>query len=254
MEDYSDYFLSVIIPTFREAARLPRTLDEILPFLRKNFKRFEIIIVDDPAGDDTADSAEALGIPELTVIRQPRRFGKGAAVRRGLLEAKGDYMLFMDADHATPIEDVFPMLGVLQSGKYTWAAGVRTYQEDEDYWRRVIGITLVLLANLIVFKKAVIDCQCGFKLFTRDACRAIIPYCRVDGGMIDVEIFHISQLRGERCGYVPVTWANKENSVINVWRCMLNDPIDMLKIKLRSKMKKYASPVPDAEQPWNEPA
>jgi dolichyl-phosphate beta-glucosyltransferase len=222
-----------------------------LPYLRQNFDRFELIIVDDPAGDNTAETAEAMGIPELRVIRQPCRLGKGAAVRRGLMSGQGDYLLFMDADHATPIQEVFPMLKALKTGGYTWATGVRTYQENEEYWRRVIGISLVLLAHLIVFKKAVVDSQCGFKLFSREACREIIPYCRIDGGMIDVEIFHISHLRGQKCCYIPVHWANKADSVISVWRCMLNDPFDMMKIKLRTWSKNYSRPVSDAKQPWN---
>ncbi|MDR3254846.1 MAG: glycosyltransferase [Synergistaceae bacterium] len=248
---FADIFLSVIIPTYKEAGRLPRTLNEILPYLRQNFDKFEILIVDDPANDNTADVTEALGISELKVIRQPFRMGKGAAVRRGLLAGQGDFLLFMDADHATPIEELGQMFHLLRTGNYTWASGVRTYQENEDYWRRLIGISLILLAHIIVFKKAVVDSQCGFKLFSRAACRELIPYCRVDGGMIDVEIFHLSHIRKQKCLYFPVHWENKDNSVISVWRCMLKDPLDMLKISLRSRFKIYSKPLPDIKQPWN---
>jgi dolichyl-phosphate beta-glucosyltransferase len=167
------------------------------------------------------------------------------------MEGRGDFLLFMDADRATPVEEVGVMLDSLLTTDYTWAAGVRTYQENEDYWRRLIGISLVLLAHLIVFRKAVVDSQCGFKLFSREACRELIPYCRIDGGMIDVEIFHISHIRGQKCCYVPVHWKNKDNSVISVWRCMLFDPIDMLKIRLRSVLKVYSRPLREVRQPWN---
>jgi dolichyl-phosphate beta-glucosyltransferase len=248
---FTDIFLSVVIPTYKESKRLPATLEEILPYLRKNFRRFEIVIADDPAGDSTAETAEALGIPELRVVRQPRRLGKGASVRRGLMEARGDFALFMDADHATPIEEIEPMLKSLMSGEYTWAAGVRTYQESEGYLRRLIGISLIFIAHIVVFRKAVIDSQCGFKLFSRTACRELIPYCRVDGGMIDVEIFHLSHIKGQKCYYVPVHWENKSGSVISVWQCMLKDPFAMMMIKLRSALNVYAKPLSEAKQPWN---
>jgi dolichyl-phosphate beta-glucosyltransferase len=248
---FEDVFLSVVIPTYKESIRLPKTIKEILPYLRQNFARFEILIIDDPADDNTAEKAEALGVPELKVIRQPRRLGKGASVRRGLIEAVGDYLLFMDADHATPVEEVSLMLKPLIAGEYSWASGVRTYQENEGYWRRLIGICLMLISHIIVFRKAVLDSQCGFKLFSPKARDELIPYCRVNGGMLDVEIFYLSHLRGHRCLYVPVHWENKTGSVISVWQCMLRDPFSMIMIKLRKLLKIYTKPLPEEKQPWN---
>jgi len=245
--------LTVVIPTFNEAKRLPQTLREIRPYLRDRFPQHEIIIVDDNSPDGTAAiAAEMAGeFPCLRVLIQPGRLGKGAALRRGCLDARGDYVLFMDADHATPIEeldDLHRQLRQLGSGA---AAGVRTYQENEPRWRRIVGLCAQLLAHLIVFRKAVVDSQCGFKLFTRDVVHRIFPFCRVNGGMIDVEIFSLLHASEIPCRYCPVHWTNKAGSRIRVLRCMLFDPWDMLFIRLRHSLGVYRRPVAPSQQPWN---
>ena len=245
-------YLSVIIPTYNEMQRLPQTLEEILPYLTVKFPRYEIIVVDDNSPDHTADFVKerAKYIPNLKVIVQPRRLGKGASVRRGCLVATGDYVLFMDADHSTPINELDLMVPLLGNDNASVVVGVRTYQEDEPHWRRVVGLSLQLLAHLIVFRKAVIDSQCGFKLFTREAVARLFPYCRVNGGMLDVELFFLMHTFNIPCYYQPVHWKNKPGSRINVIRCMIFDPIELLKIRQRGWMNIYERPLLDQQQPW----
>ena len=243
--------LSVVIPTYNESHRLPQTLDEILPYLKARFPSSEVIVVDDNSPDGTAALMQQRAEldPILRVIVQPRRLGKGAAVRRGCMAAVGDVILFMDADHATPIHEFEGMLSLLQNRAVVVA--VRTYQEDVSRRRRIIGIVGQLLAHLIVFKNAVVDSQCGFKLFSREAAARLFPFCRVNGGMLDVELFFLMQGMGIPYSYCPVHWKNKAGSRINVFRCMLFDPIDMLKIRLRGALGVYTRPVPDRRQPWS---
>jgi dolichyl-phosphate beta-glucosyltransferase len=246
----NEHSLSVVIPTYNETHRLPQTLREIYPYLQRRCREFEVVVVDDRSPDGTAALVEAMAaeFPGLRVLVQPGRLGKGAAVRRGCLAARCDYVLFMDADHATPIEeldDMTPALDKLGSGA---VVGVRTYQEDERRWRRIVGLAAQLLAHLIVFRKAVCDSQCGFKLFTRDVVQRIFPYCRVDGGMIDVELFSLMHAMNVPCRYQAVHWTNKEGSRIRVLRCMMFDPLDMLTIRLRHAWGAYRRPV--ARQPW----
>jgi dolichyl-phosphate beta-glucosyltransferase len=156
----------------------------------------------------------------------------------------------MDADHATPIQEVESFLPHLASESADAVAGVRTYQEDESRARRIIGLLAQLLAHLIVFRKAVVDSQCGFKLFTSEAVKRLFPYCRVDGGMIDVELFYLMHKFGLRCHYEPVHWKNKPGSRINVLGCMARDPLDMLRIRFRDLRGGYRQPLDDREQPW----
>jgi dolichyl-phosphate beta-glucosyltransferase len=173
--------------------------------------------------------------------------GKGAAVRRGCLAARNEFVLFMDADHATPIEELRAFFQKVD--RFDVIVGVRTFQENESRGRRIMGLSLLILAHLIVFTKAVVDSQCGFKLFRRDVCQAIFSRCRIDGGMIDVEVFHIAHRMGYHIWFAPVYWDNKAGSTINVLRCILGDPFDLVAIRSRSMRGVYDHPI--EHQPWD---
>jgi dolichyl-phosphate beta-glucosyltransferase len=244
--------LTVVIPTYKEASRLPRTLDEILPYLTEKYPAHEILVVDDNSPDGTGQIVEqyAQRHPGIRLVTQPGKIGKGAAVRRGCLEAAADYVLFMDADHSTPIQELdqfFPAIATPGCGA---VAGVRTYQEDESRGRRIIGLLGQLLAHVVVFRKAVVDSQCGFKLFTRQTVQQIFPLARVDGGMLDVELFYLMHKFGVSCRFVPVSWANKPDSRINVLACMIRDPMDMVRIRIRDFFGAYAPRAVPQTQPW----
>ena len=100
--------LSVVIPTYKEARRLPATLRAVVDYLESRFESFEVIVVDDNSPDGTGDIVRGYSSrrPHVRLLVQPGRIGKGAALRRGCLEARGAHVLFMDADHATPIGEV----------------------------------------------------------------------------------------------------------------------------------------------------
>lgn len=233
--------LSVILPAYNESHRLPQTLKELREYLQGGFPVHEVIVVDDGSSDGTAAIVEneARNWPELHVIRQPRNMGKGAAVRRGCLAASHELVLFTDADLATPISEIEAMLPHFRHQRYAAVVGVRTYQENESKWRRVIGLSLQILAHLIVFEKAVIDSQCGFKCFTRNAAQALFSLSRVDGGMFDVELFFLMHRLGLPVYYQPVHWVNKAGSRINILRCILFDPLDLVAIRLRGLFGTY---------------
>jgi dolichyl-phosphate beta-glucosyltransferase len=244
--------LSIVIPAYNESNRIIQTFREIRAWLDVQFsQRYEVLVVDDGSRDDTASivEREAQSWPELCLIRQPRNLGKGAAVRRGCLAAKNDYVLFMDADHATPIDELRSFFPKLEQG-YDMVAGVRTFQENESRSRRIIGLSLLILAHLLVFAKAVVDSQCGFKLFRRDVCEKLFSRCRIEGGMIDVEVFHVAHRLDINIWFAPVHWNNKEGSTINILRCMVNDPFDLIFIRWRGMRRVYDKPI--SRQPWEQ--
>jgi dolichyl-phosphate beta-glucosyltransferase len=248
--------LSVVIPAFNESHRLPLTLAEIRPYLVKQFIDHEVVVVDDGSTDQTPDLVRQMTAewPQLRLLQQPRNLGKGAAARRGCLEARGDLVLYMDADHAVPIEEVGRFVDDIEHHGCAAVAGVRTYQSDESKWRRIVGLSLQILTHLIVFRKSVVDSQCGFKLFRREMVQQIFPLCRVNGGMIDVELFHLMHLFALECYFESVHWNNKPGSRINYVRCMLLDPVDMVKIRLREALGQYRRRVKDDMQPWAIPS
>jgi dolichyl-phosphate beta-glucosyltransferase len=245
----SDWSLSVVLPAYNESHRLPATLAAIRPYLDAHFREYEVIVVDDGSVDRTPEVVQGFQAdwPKLSLLVQPHNQGKGAAVRRGCLAANCDLMLFMDADLATPIEEIEGMLPHLEHGSHGAVVGVRTYQEDESKWRRVLGLTLQMLAHLVVFEKAVVDSQCGFKCFTRIACREVFSRSRIAGGMFDVELFFIMHRLGIPVYYEPVHWKNKPGSTINLLRCMLFDPFDLIRIRVNGMLGRYEQAAND----WN---
>lgn len=240
-KDYVPAFsVSVVLPAYNESHRLPATLEGIRPYLDSRFGHYEVLVVDDGSTDTTAEIVRnaAASWPNIKLLMQPRNMGKGAAVRRGCLEASCELVLFMDADLATPIEELDLVLPHFDKN-YQAVVGVRTYQEHESKWRRIVGLSLQILAHLIVFEKAVVDSQCGFKCFTRDTAQALFSISRVDGGMFDVELFFLMHRLGIPVYYQPVHWDNKEGSRINFVKCMFLDPVDLIAIRMRGAVGKY---------------
>src|SRR5215469_16077824 len=248
------FSLSVVIPTYKEARRLPQTLDEILAYLKPRFPKFEIIIVDDNSPDGTLRIVAdyQLRHPEISLIVHPYKIGKGAAVRHGCMKASCDYVLFMDADHATPIaavEDFFPYLSGQAQGA---VVGVRPQNVGDSLMRHVISRICKLMARVIVFQKIPVkDSQCGFKMFTADTAAKLFPYARVNGGMIDAELFFLLNQFQIACHHAPVNWKNKSGTRINFLVCMVRDPLDLLRVRFRGMAGIYKKPVPHELQPWN---
>jgi dolichyl-phosphate beta-glucosyltransferase len=234
--------LSVVLPAYNESHRLPQTLAELRPYLDARFPKHEVVVVDDGSSDGTAEIVRttALAWPQLRLLQQPRNMGKGAAVKRGMLDARGELVLFMDADHATPIEEMENMLPHLETGDYRAVVGVRTYQHDDSKWRRIMGLSLQILTHLIVFDRAVVDSQCGFKCFGADVAKRVFGLTRIKGGMFDVEIFVIMHKLGINVLYQPVHWTNKAGSRINFVRCMLLDPVDMMIVRMNAMLGRYS--------------
>jgi dolichyl-phosphate beta-glucosyltransferase len=237
--------ISIVIPTYRETLRLQVTLLEILPYLEKKFSSFELIIVDDPDKDGNYTKLQAPfdQDPRITFYRQSQRLGKGAAVKRGCLLGQGEVILFMDADHSTPIIELERFMPHFNSHNDCLVSGVRTYQEDESKWRRVLGLFTQLFLHIVVFKKAVVDSQCGFKAFSRSLVQKIFPLLRVKGGMIDAEIFFLMHKFNYPAFFEPVHWANKPDSKINILVCMINDPIEVIRIRINNFFGVYRAPV-----------
>lgn len=213
--------LSVVIPAFNEAGRLPNTLGEVCAYLARQPYGAEIVVVDDGSSDGTAALVRgwpAQGIP-LEVISHPdgRNHGKGAAVRRGFAHARGKYRVFMDADNSTTIDHVerfWPYFaqgyGVVIGSRDIAGADVAVHQP----WHKEFGGKL---GNVIIRALAVpgiADTQAGFKAFTARCLDDILPRLTIDRWGFDVEMLVAASCRGYSIREVPIVWRNHAASTV----------------------------------------
>jgi dolichyl-phosphate beta-glucosyltransferase len=239
--------LSIVIPAYNESARLPRTLHEVLEFLSADGRPAEVIVVDDGSIDDTSARVRAVATTDrrVSLIRLPQNRGKGYAVRTGVVNARGDRILFADADGATPIAEVHRLERHLDDG-IDLAVGSRESTDDSvqvraRVSRRVVGrIFHQLVRRLGV--RGIRDTQCGFKLFTAGAASALFSRMRIDGFSFDVELLLMAQRHGYRIAEVPVNWTHQPGSKVNVVTDGLRMARDLLRIRGNALRGLYDEP------------
>ena len=211
--------LSVVIPAYNEAARLEPTLRRVMDYLREREPAAEIVVVDDGSTDGTAALARSVGVdwPALRVIELGENRGKGAAVRAGMVAARGAQVLFTDADLATPIDQLGRLRASLAEGNdiaiASRAVDGADVQVRQRFPRELIGRTFNWIARAAGVG-AIRDTQCGFKLFTREAAHDLFGRATVDGFAFDVEVLLLA--RGSyRVAEVPVVWLHVEESKVS---------------------------------------
>lgn len=211
--------LSVVIPAYNEERRLPLYLPQVQAFCRRLGAEAEILVVDDGSKDGTAAYVESLaaGDPAIRLLRQPRNQGKGAAVRRGVAEARGAFILFADADGATPIAEASKLLEEGRKGTDV-VVGSRKAADPEarrerSLLRDLLGSVFYRITNLLAVP-GILDTQCGFKLFRRAAAQRIFPQLHESGWAFDVEILFLAQKFGMTIAEVPVNWTAVEGSKV----------------------------------------
>jgi dolichyl-phosphate beta-glucosyltransferase len=232
--------ISIIIPAFNEEKRLPSTLKNVKRFLDSSRWDFsEVLVVDDGSRDGTVALAEASGV---RVLRNPGNRGKGYSVRHGMMEAKGDWALFTDADLSSPIEDVEKLWSAVEREGAAGAIGSRALDRSlvgvhQPAFREVSGRIFNLVMRIVTglpFR----DTQCGFKLFQQKAAREIFGRQRADGFGFDVEVLFIAKRLGYRILEVPVRWNDVAGTKVSLWRGMTAF-LDPLKVRWNGLSGKY---------------
>jgi dolichyl-phosphate beta-glucosyltransferase len=201
--------LSVVIPAYNEAARLPRTIEKVERFLAG--RPHEIVVVDDGSTDGTVEAARAAARGGLVVLTNEGNRGKGYAVRRGMLAASAPRRLMSDADLSTPIEELARLESFLDRG-YDVAIGSRALAGSrieirQPWYRENMGRVFNLCVRALAVP-GLRDTQCGFKLFSARAAQAVFAAARLDGFSFDVEALFIARRLGYRIAEVPVVWRN----------------------------------------------
>ncbi len=228
-------FLSIIIPAYNEETRLPATLEQIFTFLQSQPYISEVLVIENGSRDRTLQVAQAYAQtqPTLKVIHNPER-GKGLAVRRGMLEARGEYRFMCDADLSMPASEInrfFPPL--LENASVAIAsrevAGAVRY--NEPAYRHFIGRGYNLLIRWLALPNLQ-DTQCGFKCFRGEAAEQLFAKQTLTGWSFDVEILFIARRLGHKIVEVPIPWYYNAESKINVFKDSLRMGMDLLKIRI----------------------
>jgi len=230
--------LSIVVPAYNESGRLPGSLRRIREHFDAAGEEYEVIVVDDGSADDTHAAACALadGWPQLSVVRFDRNRGKGAAVREGMLRARGVHRLFTDADLSTPLEELPRLRAELQGSTHVAVAsrGLADSQIEvhQQMRRELMGRTYNRLLQVLVLP-GIHDSQCGFKVFTADAAVACFEPLRTMRFGFDAEVLLRAQGMGWRIAEVPVRWRHVEASRVNSVRDASRMLFDLLLLRVR---------------------
>ncbi len=238
--------LSIIIPAYNEARRLPSTLDSILNYLQHKLWDAEIIVVNDGSSDDTAKVVGhfATRHPEIRLIDNQLNQGKGGCIRDGMLHASGGTMLFTDADNSTPIEDADKLLAAICEGADI-AIGSRWVDRrlqlvPQPWYRRLNGRIYNLLLRTILGLNYR-DTQNGFKAFSRKAAEAIFPRQRISGWGFDAEDLFLAKKCNFIVSEIPVEYNYcADGSKIHPYRDGMRMLTELLKVRWYALMGAYS--------------
>jgi glycosyltransferase involved in cell wall biosynthesis len=229
--------ISIVIPAFNEEHRIAATLEQLLEHLSQRPWDWEIRIIDDGSTDRTAALAGAFAAdePRVVVQREPHH-GKGRAVKVGMLAARGDYRFLCDADLSMPISEIkwfLPPLAPDYDVAVGSREGLRARRIGEPVYRHWIGRLFNVGVQRLVLP-GVEDSQCGFKMFTAAAARAVFPRVTVEGWAFDVEVLALARALGLRVVEVPIEWHYRADSRLSIPRDGLQMLYDLWRIRAKT--------------------
>jgi len=237
--------LSIIIPVYNEEKRLPKTFDAINRFCAAEIARgFEVVFVDDGSVDGTQACIRQFSVrfPQARFVSHKKNIGKGAAVRTGMLAARGDYRLMIDADMATDLLEFRKFLPILNAGaevvigsRRVSGAEVRVHQ---PYIREFMGSVYTKLANIMTGAH-VSDFTCGFKCFNAIAAYEIFSRSCIARWSYDAEILFLARKLRFEIVEVPIVWNNDGATRVRIWKDAPRSFFDLFFMRFLSFVGKY---------------
>ena len=235
---------SIIIPAYNESARIGATLEKVLAHVHERGWDAEIIAVDDGSRDSTVEIIRGYADknPRLQLLQNPGNRGKGYSVRNGMLHARGEMLLFSDADLSSPIEEADKLFGAIAEG-VDIAIGSRWLRRDlqtqpQPFHRQIFGRVFNLMLRITLGLRYK-DTQCGFKAFTRRAAKAIFSRQQIERWGFDPELLFLARKQGFQVAEVPVEWAHSEGTRISPLRDGTRMFVEMLRIRWNGFTGKY---------------
>jgi glycosyltransferase involved in cell wall biosynthesis len=238
---------SIILPAFNEGERIAAGLEKALAFVRGQGWNAEILVVDDGSTDTTGSIVRNMmeRAPELRLLENPGNRGKGYSVRRGMLNARGEILLFSDADFSSPVEESLKLIAAIEQGA-DFAMGSRwllaeTQTKRQPLLRQFVGRAYNILLRLLLglpYK----DTQCGFKACTRRAAEIIFTRQQIERWGFDPELLYLARKFDLKIAEISVAWANDNRSKVNPIADGLKMFLEMLAIRLNDLRGRYERP------------
>lgn len=230
-------FLSIIIPAHNEANRLPRTLEQIFKYLKAQNYSSEVVVVENGSSDNTLELAtQFIKDHSNLVVIQEHQKGKGNAVRRGMLVARGEYRFICDADLSMPIEDLAKFLPPV-SGDFDVAIGSReapgAIRYNEPPYRHIGGRAINLAIRFFILP-GLQDTQCGFKCFRAETTQMLFEQQTQMGWSFDIELLYLARRKKLRIREIPIHWYFDAGSKVNAIRDALRMISDIFRIHLNA--------------------
>jgi len=235
--------MTIIIPAYNEAHRLPETLPRVITFVQACAEPLDVIVVNNNSRDATREVAQqfASGVPFIQVLDQPIQ-GKGAAVRLGMLAGQGRYLFICDADLAMPIEELPRFFPATLGGDYDIAIGSReapgSHRYNEPAYRHLMGRVFNLIVRMLALPR-IQDTQCGFKAFRREVAQELFAIQQTNGWAFDVEILMLALRRGYTIREVGIPWYYGAGSRVDPIRDSMRMFREVLRIRRDVSSGKY---------------
>lgn len=229
--------LSIVVPAYNEERRLPPTLIDIIDFFDRSGLSYEVLVIDDGSRDLTSEVVRKFERvrKQVRLIQLPKNYGKGHAVRLGVLNSHGNRILFADADGATPIQEFYRLDAAITEGA-DLAIGSRALASAEtkvstSLHRRLLGRIFNRCVNIILLP-SIADTQCGFKMFTRKTALFLFRQQRADRFSFDVELLYMARKAELKVREVAINWTNVPGSKVN----LVKDSLAMFRDIFRFRM------------------
>jgi dolichyl-phosphate beta-glucosyltransferase len=227
--------ISIIIPAYNEEKRIDSTIKKILIYSKKRFNKYEIILVDDASIDKTTKIVSKY--KKVKILKNKKNKGKGYSIKKGIFNAKYEFILFTDSDLATPIFELEKLIDKINKG-YDIVISSRNLKTSkiitkQPIYRQFLGKIFPYLVKLIVISN-IKDTQCGFKLFKKDVAVIIAKKQTLNRYCFDVEQLLIAKKMGFKIKEIGVKWIDKKGSKVNIIKDSLQMLIDLFIIKYKS--------------------
>ena len=235
-------FINIVIPVYNEQHRIHSFLASVIEYLLQKDFSYEILIVDDGSTDETVTTVKSILNKKLPgkyrLVQQPVNLGKGAAIQKGMLEADGEYIFFIDADGSTAIKEIDSFIPHF-SDDFDIYIATRRFKQKAPIKRKFFGYGYIMLANLLL-QLGVYDITCGFKCYKRTCAQKIFPRQKLHNWSFDAENIFIARKDGLQIKEIPVNWEHTPGSKVKVLKNIFVCGIDLLRIRLNNMRGLYS--------------